>query len=69
MAKWTRKNKVEKECNKLIGKKHKMKKCTCTCLKWKQGNQGSDEPVDNSEEPEVDPEQEPDENLEPEEDY
>ena len=44
MAKWTRKNKVEKECNKKIdkynnkrGKNKKMKKCVCTCLKWKQG--------------------------------
>ena len=47
MGKWTRNGKVEKECNKMIGKyekkqnkkgkNRKMKKCLCTCLKWKEG--------------------------------
>jgi len=73
MAKWTRKNKVEKECNKKIakyerkpGKNKKMKKCVCTCLKWKQRrDKGSNEPDNGSKEPEKDPLYDPEDDLWP----
>ena len=44
LANWIKKGKIEKKCNELIakyenkkGKKPKMEKCVCSCLKRKQG--------------------------------